>query len=929
MLGGVSVSSVATAFFSEETARFLLLGLATGSLYALVALGIVIVYRASGVLNFAAAALGAVAAYVFYWLRDDQSVYWVPAFIIAILVGGMLGAFTQFVVMRVLAKVSVLGKLIATLGLLVVAQAFVALVFGSETFVTTPVSILPVDLIKITDVITLPAERLIIIGLVLIFAVALRLLYSKTMFGLVTSAVAENRRVASASGWSPSRVELTNFVLAGMLSALAAILLAPIVTLEVSVISLTVIPALAAALVGRFSSFAITVGTALVVGVITAELSFFSPDVARILGVPQTGVTGLPQIVPLLIIVLVVAFSGRARLERGEVLARLPLPGSGNVAPGPLLLGFAVGMVALFVLNPQWDDALITTLGFAMLLLSVVVVAGYAGQLSLCQFALAGFGGWAAARLVATQGLPFELAPVAGILATVLLGLLVALPALRTRGVNLAIATLALALMINAIVLNNAELTGGFFGTVVDRPTLFGIDIDATAHPDRYGAFLLILLVLVGLVVSNVRRGRAGRRLLAVRSNERAAASLGVGVYGAKLYAFGLSSGIAGLAGVLFAFRSEHINFQRFDVFGSINAILYGVLGGIGWASGATIGAFLAPGALFSNVTRVLFGSIEDINTWLLLVSGIGVIAMLKQAPDGIASLLTRQLTPVLGVFRRRLPARAEPRSVTEAVRERHPVELMVHNISVAFGGVVALDDVSFTVHPGEVLGLIGPNGAGKTTMLDVITGFTPRAAGSVVLDGQPIDTWSPERRARAGIARSWQGAELFEEMTVRENLLVAADRQRIRRYFTDLVWPGRVAMTEAMHQVVDDFELGDYLDMRPAPLPHGTGRIVSIARAIASEPRVLLLDEPAAGLDVIESAELSATIRRIARELGIGVLLIEHDVSLLLATCDRIVVLDFGRWIAEGTPDEIARNPAVIQAYLGEPSGSEAAPTH
>jgi ABC-type branched-subunit amino acid transport system ATPase component len=225
---------------------------------------------------------------------------------------------------------------------------------------------------------------------------------------------------------------------------------------------------------------------------------------------------------------------------------------------------------------------------------------------------------------------------------------------------------------------------------------------------------------------------------------------------------------------------------------------------------------------------------------------------------------------------------------------------------------------VTFAIEPGEVVGLIGPNGAGKTTILDVVTGFTTPSSGSVRFGDETIDRWSVERRARAGIVRSWQAVELFEEMTVRENLLVAADDQSRRPYFTDLFRPGRPAPTALVHEIIEELQLGDVLHERPSSLSHGVARLVGIARALVTEPAVLLLDEPAAGLDTNESTELGRMIRGLAARRGIGVLVVEHDVPLILETCDRIVALDFGHTIAEGTPDMISHDARVIEAYLG-----------
>jgi ABC-type branched-subunit amino acid transport system ATPase component/ABC-type branched-subunit amino acid transport system permease subunit len=857
-----------TPFFSQQTLRFALFGIATGSLYALVSLGIVLGYRASRVLNFSAGAAGAIGAFVFYSLRDNHGLPAALALVISLLVGAGLGVLTHLA-LRLIRSASLIAKLIVTLGLMALAQGIITVIWGDDS--SQPTSFLSDHPVKLTGKLSLPEERFIIIGL---------------------------------------------------LSALAAILLAPTVTLSGAVLTLTVLPALAAALVGRFSSFGLTVLGAMVIGVLQSELSLFQPNLAKTFNVQVSSLTGLQDVVPLLIILIVTVASGRVRPARGELAAKLPLPGTGRVfAPG-LAAAFIVGVVLLYTVPTAWTDALVTTFAMGIVLLSVVVVTGYAGQLSLSQFALAGFGAWLAARLDAVYNVPLELALPLGILGTVPLGLLVALPALRTRGVQLAVATLALAQMITALIFMNGSLTGGYNGTQIKTPKFFGINIDPVAHPERYGVFVLIWFVLAALVVANVRRGRAGRRLLAVRSNERAAASLGIGVYGAKLYAFGLAAGVAALAGILLGFRDTNVQFQSFDVVSSITAVLYSVLGGVGWIGGTLVGATLASGSILDRILNDAFSGINSIGGILLIVAGVNTVLIFRLAPDGVAERFTNTLpAPAARLIQRYHQATSGPGSgPAEPRRNRTPAVLEVRDISVAFGGVVALDQVSFTLQPGEVLGLIGPNGAGKTTMLDVITGFTAPRAGGVRLGDTAMDRWTPERRARGGMARSWQAVELFNEMTIRDNLMVAADRHQASRYFTDLIRPGRQRQTEVMAEVVEEFELTPHLDVLPPAVSQGTARLVGIARSIVTEPAVLLLDEPAAGLDAGESAELGAAIRRVADQRGIGILLVEHDVDLLLTICDRIVVLDFGRKIAEGTPQDIAANPAVIRAYLGEP---------
>ena len=902
--------------------RLGLLGAASGGAIGLIALGLVLVYRTSGVLNFSAGAVGAFSAYVFSELRDEQGVYWAIALVAGLATGAALSTATQLLLSRLRAA-SPLAKAIATLGVMTILMSLATALWGDQERLIG--SVFPSSAIGIGGGLAVGRDRLILAGVAIALAIVLRAAYKYTSFGLATTAVAEQRLAATSFGWSAARIELANWAIAGVLSALAGIVVAPLVGLQATTLTFLVVPALAAALVGSFASFAITTGAAILLGAVQTALA------------QEVQTPGLAASIPFFVILAVIVVGGKARPTRGDLPTRLPLPGPGKVRLPTAVVFTGAMLILIWTLGSTYVDAINTTLTMGILVLSIVVVTGYAGQLSLCQWALAGMGAWVSGRLNDVYGWPFWFCAIIGIGGAMVAGLVVALPALRTRGVNLAVATLGLASIILAMIFNNPDLTGGSAGTTIHAPSFFGISLNDVPYPQRYATMTLIIFLLVLLLTANMRRGRIGLRLLSVRSNERAAASLGIGVYGAKLYAFSMAAGIAAVAGILTVFRFQYVDYTQFDVNTSILAVTWAVIGGVGWASGALVGALGSGGSIVGTLVTNWLGSTSAWSTTLLpIAGGAGAPVVLAESPDGIAAAQHQANQRLAARLRPRRPRSDRPvtppvtatrAAVPPPLRRARP-ELSIRNLSVSYGAVRALKDVSFEVHGSEVVGLIGPNGAGKTTLLDAVTGLTRITGGHVLLNGRPIDSWSPTRRARAGLARSFQGVDLFEELSVRDNLLVATDRHAWRRYVIDLVHPDRLRPTERMESVVADFGLEKWLGARPAELPAGVMRRVGVARAMIAEPSVLFLDEPMAGLDVSERLELGEEVRSIAGRQGLAVVLVEHDVQLVLRTCDRIVVLDFGSKIAEGTPAEIRNEPAVIAAYLGvaqaEAAGAE-----
>ncbi|MFN8215999.1 MAG: branched-chain amino acid ABC transporter permease/ATP-binding protein [Solirubrobacterales bacterium] len=895
----------------EEVIRFALLGLGIGATYALASQGLIVIYRGSGVLNFALGAIGMAGAYVWWELTTNQGWAFLPGLLAGVAFAAVLGALVHLFIMRPLRQAAPLVRVIATLGVLITIQSIAILRYtATSKFVQSD---LPTDIVHIHNAIVISADRLILLGIAVALTLGLWLIYRYTKFGLSTAAVAESERSASALGLSPDTIAALNWAFGCGLAGLAAILIVPIVTLQPAVLTNLVLAATAAALVAGFRSFPIALVAGLVVGIAQTEVTRY---------VEQTGVG---TAVPFILIVIWLVIRGQALPLRDYLLQRLPTIGTGQIHKVGLGIGIAVGAVLLAIMTPIWIDAITVTICIAVILLSIVVLTGYTGQLSLAQFAFAGFGAWVGGRLLATTDLPFWLGCVIGIVATIPLGILFGLPAVRTRGINLAIVTLGLGSAVELVLFSNADFTGGFGGTQIGEPSLFGMNINAAAHPTRYGIVALVCLVVAALIVGNIRRGRSGRRMIAVRTNERAAAALGISVPGAKLYAFAVAAAIAGLGGILLAFRTPSINFAEFTSFNSITMVAFAMIGGIGYLFGPVIGATLAPGA-FSE--RLLNSIDSGIGKYIPLIGGVSLILLVLVNQNGIVkeqiaqlAFLRQKLAGVLPFLAPREPQPRElPASSGSGIAVEKPMALEVRNLTVKYGGTTAVDDVSLTVKPGQVLGLIGPNGAGKTSLIDAVTGFTRMAPGStLMLDGVDISRWSATKRARAGMGRSFQSLELFEDSTVLDNLRAASDPRDMGSYLRDLVWPVNVELPDSVISTIREFELEDDLDRVVEDLPYGRRRLLALARAVATQSSVLLLDEPAAGLGDAETAELAHLVGRLAREWGIAVLLVEHDMNFVMSVCDELVVLDFGRTIATGKPADIRNDPAVIAAYLGE----------
>ena len=916
----------------DQTITFLALGLAAGAIYAVLALSLVLTYQCSGVVNFAAASIAMISAYTYAFLRQGQLLipipglpvtvnigtqlgFW-PATAITVLFSALLGALLYGVVFRPLRHAPAVAKAVASVGVMIAISGLM-----QERVGTNPVSPAPIFPTTIWTLggVRVPLDRVWFAGTVVLLAVVITLAQRFTRFGLATRAAAETEKGAYVSRLSPIKLAGANWAISSAAAGIAGILISPIVALTPSGYTLFIVPALAAAVLGRFQNILLAVGGGLAIGMLTSDVNFFE---SRYSWLPTSG---LPELIPLLLILVFLVARGRPLPTRGALQLRTLGRAPRSQRVWPLALGgFAAALIALVVLQTQWRAALTTSFCLAIVALSIVLVTGLAGQVSLAQLALAGVGAFLVAILTVNLGVPFPIAPLVAAIGASLLGVLVGLPALRIRGLPIAVVTLALAVALEAIWFQNSQLVP-VAGANVSGPTIFGLDLRARVGVDypRLGfcVLVLVVLVLVAVGVAKLRTSRFGLSMLAVKADERSAAASGVNVTGVKLMAFALSGFIAGLGGAFIAYQQGNVTFDPFDVLLGIGLVATVYLTGITSVSGGILAGILATG----GVVYLLLSNWLSVGGWYQVLIGLGLVIQIVLNPEGVTGPGHKAIARWR---RRRLEHDADARHAmagmariestpsspsTSAIRtfdgarpEIGDPILSLRELTVSYGGMVAVNGVTFDVLEGQIFGVIGPNGAGKTTLLDAVCGFA-MASGSVILDQQPLDSLSPHQRARAGLGRTFQGIGLYDDLTVTENILVGlGSRLRPIRQNTDSV-----------ANAIDLLDLSQVADHPAGELSQGQRQLVSVARALVSRPQVLLLDEPAAGLDSGESRWLGERLMSI-RASGVTLLLIEHDMSLVLSICDHIEVLDFGGVIASGPPTVIRSDRAVSKAYLG-----------
>jgi branched-chain amino acid transport system permease protein len=644
--------------------NFIVLGFVAGSAYAVLGSSLVSVYTSTGILNFAQGAMAMWPAYVYAFLRSNgtlvlpigdihlaSQVPVVPALIIAVVCDLAIALIVHYLVFRPLRDAPVLAQVAASVGVLVTLQALVVLRFGSNTVQMQP--ILPSGSITVGGA-SLNDAALILACLAIVISTGLWAYFRFTTSGIATRAASQDEKATRLLGYSPNRLSMLMWTITSISCGVMVTFAAPPLGLNPTTFSYFVVPALAVALVGRLSSVGVTCAAGLILGSFQALITYLSSNPWW----PQWAQVGLQQAVPFLIVIITMyVLGGRipARGSQGESkLPRVTIPRIRLTSYGATAL---LAVVLLLVTSGNWRLGIITSMILLLLSLSVVVLTGYLGQISLAQMAFAGSAGFALSKFTYQDSwhIPFPLSIFASAIIATILGLILGLPALRIRGAQLAVITLAAAVAIENFVFNNPSLTP-MEGNLIAQPELFGLNLSirnsTTPVTVIFGIMVLIIVLIVVFFIARILRGDTGRAFLAVRSNERAAASVGINVAAAKLLGFAISAFLAGVGGALMGYSTGQLSDASFTVFTGLSLLAVSYLGGITSISGAVLAGTLGP----LGVGYVFLNQTINSGNYYLLISGLALIITAILNPVGIAGALQVQLRHLRNMGQKRQP---------------------------------------------------------------------------------------------------------------------------------------------------------------------------------------------------------------------------------------------------------------------------------
>ncbi len=905
----------------------LMLGTVIGLVYGLLAVGLVLIYRTNRIINFAHGEIGAFGAAVFGIAATRWSVPYYVALPLALALGGVVAAGAEVVVIRRLRNAPRLMSVVATLGLgqflVLFSSAVNAQARAGFTYPEPPG--LPVFNLGAL-LITRAYSGMLFFAPLLVIGLAFFLRY--TRYGIGIQSAAANPDAARMSGIFAGRMSGLAWALAGALSTFTAVLVAPSrgFTSGESFGPSLLLRALAGAVIARMTNLPLALGAGVGLGIIEQVLLW---------NYPRAGFVE----VALFVIIVFALFVQRREAGREEekgswaaVQPWRPLPEIASKIFAVRHLGKLVAVVALvvaallpLVMTNSASISFVGIMGFAAIGLSVGIVTGLGGQLSLGQFALAAIGATASFHVASRTG-NFALSFLYAGLAAAAVSLLLGLPALRLRGLMLTVTTLGFALVTPAWLLQQSWMLGD--GADPGRPSVAGNLLDSGKE---YYYFALGVFVVVMLLARNVRRGGLGRLLVAVRDNEENARAFTVRARVVTIQGFLLAGFIAGIGGALYGHALSRIGTSTFPTAASVNAVALTVLGGISILAGPLLGALYIIGV----------PQFVPLDAAGLAATSFGWLILILYFPGGLAQLaqplrdrLVRRVARRAGVDIEQQEEDVRPRAERSAFvapvsvfesngfRYRAPGAPLLEatDLSKRYGGVLAVNDVSVDVYPGETVGLIGPNGAGKTTLFELLGGFARPERGRVVFDGEDVSLLGPEDRGRRGLIRSFQDAALFPTMTVLDVVNLALERVVPTSFFGSVLgMTGRErTRAAAAREIVSFMGLDSYRAKQVQELSTGTRRITELACLVALRPTLLLLDEPSSGIAQRETEALGVLLGELKSEFDMTLFVIEHDIPLIMGLADRIVAMDAGSVIAAGTPVQVRNDRKVVEAYLG-----------